>query len=173
MKESERGRREIGFLAVIFVRFGVGVMERLGVRERRRELCAPHIFLLGFCAPLPYIMPTNFFRLCPVSAFHKRWVVLSHFRSVEFCDRHFSARKNPECVITKRMLRDNTWRPFSRPCHRLMLSLAAPLQRTPRSKSISICLTSFLPSFHSLVCGVIECCGGIPRSYNSTPSTHL
>ena len=30
---KERERREIGFLAVIFVRFGVGVVERLGVRE--------------------------------------------------------------------------------------------------------------------------------------------
>ena len=145
--ERERERREIGFLAVIFVRFGVGVVERLGVRERRRELYAPQIFLLGFCAPLPYIMPTNFFRLCPVSAFHKRWVVLSHFRSVEFCDRHFSARKNPQCVITKRMLRDNTWRPFSRPSHSLLSSvrMLSPAASTYSSVQIYFHLLDFLP----------------------------
>ena len=66
----EREREEgIGFLAVIFVRFGVGVAECVTC-ERGRELCAPQIFLNRFCAPLPPFSqcsgPTIFFRLCHV-----------------------------------------------------------------------------------------------------------
>ena len=83
---KEREERGIGFLAVIFVRFGVGVEEAVCLSERARELCAPQIFLLRFCAPLSLSLSASLGRrpsfLSPSSrsSFHKRWVV--HFLAV-------------------------------------------------------------------------------------------
>ena len=86
MKEREEERR-IGFLAVIFVRFGVGVaFEREG---RRENFARPRFFSLVF-AHLSDLSPAasldrrpSFFSPSPRSSFHKSWVVgVVHFLAV-------------------------------------------------------------------------------------------